>query len=487
MENTNKITNLFGGMLLGTAMLLMTSTAMAGNFNLTMDVEGESVSGRKAVALKGEDVNFSIDPDKNLDTVSWDFGTGATPSTASGYGPHAVSYGSAAEGGESDVQISADRTDDEGNNCSTPMKKTASVVVPKLEVKEVSFSGDGNYRIKDIQGTFASESGQEIQSPEWKDAGTPQAICYKKESSPTLKVKFSIIPSLGSSSKSVKIKAEGKQGSTTLTYPEKDLTLTGSEVELNELTTSSNLGNAIDNTDYKVTWQLIKANDDTEDIKTTSNKLFVVLGQPSGVLSYIRLNAVTSSAKGSDDNQKAIRNLWLNDFAYVPYNIDSRPNNVWSILDGVPGSCYHISQLFSQGVGLLGVNAQTSIVYVYVNTNGGVFESPLTGVYKKRNCEPNNNGHESDSIHHIFGNVNEKLNFKDGGGKINNYEACFVYNGGYYAPGTAIRNSMPAKIFSSNAAVMTAIAQESLWAICDQQEVGLYICSQPGPYPEHNW
>ncbi|MDR0532547.1 MAG: hypothetical protein LBH01_01175 [Verrucomicrobiales bacterium] len=136
MENTNKITNLFGGMLLGTAMLLMASTAMAGNFNLTMDVEGEAVSNRKAIALKGENVNFNIDPDKNLDTVSWDFGTGATPPTASGYGPHAVSYGSAAEGGESDVQISADRTDDEGNNCSTPMKKTASVVVPKFEIKD---------------------------------------------------------------------------------------------------------------------------------------------------------------------------------------------------------------------------------------------------------------------------------------------------------------------------------------------------------------
>ncbi|NJK92220.1 MAG: hypothetical protein HC904_10545 [Blastochloris sp.] len=285
-----------------------------------------------------------------------------------------VTFGEGCEGKMVTVTLTLTHTyedEEEGEViCTEGQTFTYEIYVPKLEVEEISFSGTGNQRIIDASEAIAT-TGNEIASPEWKKGESIQKpVCYKKGSSPTLKIKFSITPDLNSLSKSVKIKAIASQSGNNLTYQNKDLTLTGTEATLEDHTTTSTLSAIVYKGSFTATWSIStdsEASNWRTISSTTSTPLLCTWDSPIGPVTKKRLEYWCDKANGKSTVDSIVTAIGMEAVSgshFSSAGLGGTTNNAWRILDGGNGDCRVLALLMHQSLQLIGVTGST-VVLIY--------------------------------------------------------------------------------------------------------------------------
>ena len=252
------------------------------------------------------------------------------------------------------------------------------------------------------------------------------------------------------------------------------------------------LAHLIDNTSLDLTWKItLDGGTSYITLASTSNKLYVTGGAPGGgTTTIIRINRVTSECKGLVNENDIVAKLWEKVAGPGAYSLGSPyPDPEWKILDGTPGECIAIANLFQKTIQMSGLTPGSgSVVYVYADTNKGSHENASASAYCVRDCQIGQNGHTTahGATHHDENN-SEKLTFKDKAGGWNNWEACYKYRQTandpwiWYAAGTG------GKSYASVQAVMNDICSQTRWRYCTAGWQSLGTCEDPGPYPEATW
>lgn len=227
-----------------------------------------------------------------------------------------------------------------------------------------------------------------------------------------------------------------------------------------------------------------------DEVEVT-HAIFVTYGTPSdGVVTVTRMNRVTSACNGLDDENEIVNALWYKVAGPGRYQLGAPyPTPVWKILDGTPGECIAIANLFVATIEMLGVPVgDGQVVYCYVDPGGGSHDSVSPTDYATRDCTIGHSGHTAAvGSTHAAQNAFEKLTWQDGNGGWNNWEACYKYrvDAGepyrWYAAGTG--GDPP---YNSVQAVMNAYARKTRWRYCDANWNSIDTCTSPGPYPENN-
>ena len=372
-------------------------------------------------------------------------------------------------------------------------KRLLYVTVLKVALDETTFRGTGSHALKTDDGTYASDGTGDVRVPQIQVGATPREtqICYTWESSPEIAAKFSIVPNLATPV-SAKIRIEGVQnGRAGILVYEKDVSLSGASIT-ETFTTSAKLKKLVDNTTYDLTWKLsIDGGSTYCTIDTTANKLFAVAGSPGGGNTTLtRIGRVTDECKGLVNEPDIVQRLWKKVAGPASYVLGAPyPNPEWKILDGTPGECIAIANLFEKTIRMVGLAPGAgSVVYLYVDPAGRSHESPATDNFSTRDCRIGQNGHTATvgNTHHLQNNF-EKLAFVDMQGGANNWEACYKYRHQagdpwvWYAAGTGGAS------YNSVQDCMNAICDWTRWRYCNATWGSLGSCVTPGPHPERDW
>ncbi|MDD2710818.1 MAG: hypothetical protein PHV34_22785 [Verrucomicrobiae bacterium] len=377
--------------------------------------------------------------------------------------------------------------DDKGNSGGTTFvwSDPVDVYVVKLELKEVSFSGTGNQRMRKGMD-FLSENGAMIESPEWKVGQAGESVCYTKGSVPSVSFKLGITPDLGSASLSVKIRIKSRQvgSSTGEVTKDTDITVSGSEKMVSGISTTLTLDNKIDNTNLKIKWQWKSDGSDTYiDLVETTDLLYVTYGVPGGSeKTDIRLSFVSRTAKGQTQVHPATESL----YGTIQYDPGVRlpSNQLWSMATGQPAQCVDGANYLRLASNMCGLTlGDVKFIFPAPGKSEKLEGSRTASVF--RSASYGNNGHSSmvNNPTGPHGNADlEFLIFIDGAGKANNYEATYVLTSDgatkYYCPGAAV--------YSDIHSAMVAMIVRTLW-VWDVDDNGVYQCIAPGPWPEATW
>lgn len=400
------------------------------------------------------------------------------------------------------------------------------VVAPvTIELDHASF-GNGNFTMKTdaTNPTFASDGTINVRVPEiQKTAGTgiganPPAdlkydsmspVCYAWESSPSLSASFNIAPNVTAPGIPVRMRLTATIGTTTLTYNEQALTLQGTTATAG-FTTTNKLPKHIDNIGLTLAWEVsFDAGGTWSSIANTSNQLFATAGTPTGsVLTVRRIDMATTAAKDKSPGPDIVDSLWDNCFMWEDFvpGAPNRPVDVntswlWSLLDqGGGGECIDNVSSFDCGIKLIGLNPAGNVSFVFPapQPNPRVVNAALTATVGTKTNESNKrpsgtgqNGH-IDNTHNPQGNNvrqfdpvyegMEVLKYYDGH-DVNEYEACYSYNGKYYAGGSKMAP------FGNANVVIRQFAQGTYWYYFTlynpvTHAVQMTLCEQPGPNPD---
>jgi hypothetical protein len=253
---------------------------------------------------------------------------------------------------------------------------TCEIAVPQIELEELSFSGDDNYRMLDITTTFAETQGPPIESPEWKAEGDPKPICYKMKSTPKITAKFKVKPSLEGNSMTVKVKAEFKQESHEVKFAEKSLTLTGASGEVPNWASEGPLKDSIFNGDFSGTFKI--SYDKTDSFEDMDQKpktpLYAVFDEPQGVKSSKRIDYLTKKAKDQDDLEAICRSS-LSAAILLRFNArnsyfgspsGTKLSSLWQVLDGTDADCVTLVYLLKEAKELLGFD-EGDVSFIYAS------------------------------------------------------------------------------------------------------------------------
>ncbi len=223
---------------------------------------------------------------------------------------------------------------------------------------------------------------------------------------------------------------------------------------------------------------------------TPTHAIYITAGTPTGsVVTVTRISRLTKDCDNLASEPDIIEALWTKVAEPAKYQLGAMyPSPVWKILDGTPGECIAIADLFEKTIQLIGLAlGDGTVVFCYVDPGGGSHESTSTSDFAARGCQWGQNGH--DPAHgptHGDENALEKLIWMDRDGGLNNWEACFKYREDddspykYYAAGTG--GDPP---YDSAQGVMDAYAVSTLWQYCRANWTPIGNCSDPGPNPEN--
>lgn len=361
---------------------------------------------------------------------------------------------------------------------------TFRFIADTVTLSEYGFSGDGKTTLMSNNGTYGDESGDPVPVPEYKPSQNPSPVSYVQGSTISIEATFTITPDLGADEFSFRIGGFARLLKDGLTFDYDDtITLSGTSVT-HVFTLTPELPLAVLNDQLELSWSIC------EDVEVT-HAIYVTYGPPSdGVVTVTRIGRVTSACNGLADEDEIVNTLWTKVAGPGRYRLGAPyPTPIWKILDGVPGECIAIANLFVATIQMVGADVgDGQVVYCYVDPNGGSHESTSTTAFATRGCAIGQNGH--DAAHGAtHGNQNnmEKLIWVDGKGGLNNWEACYKYRSNpsgpyrYYAAGTGGDPPWP-----SVQAVMNAYARSTRWQYVDANFGTLGDCSDPGPLPERN-
>ena len=191
-----------------------------------------------------------------------------------------------------------------GNNSGRSPRQCPSV--PVLAIQEVSFTGN-NPVDNDTTGPFPS--------PEWKNGAASQApVSYSRNKNISFTAKFNVTTA-PLCAEQVAIKATATFGSASLEW---DATITvspGDTTASASLTSNNPLANEIGIFESSsITWQINPVNKGWQAAGTTSNVLYVTLGDPSGSPNYWTLLDISCRGAAGKSNE--------NDFisaSFVPF------------------------------------------------------------------------------------------------------------------------------------------------------------------------
>lgn len=379
-------------------------------------------------------------------------------------------------------------------------------ITPPLKLNDATFQGAGYHALKADDGTH-KDDGHDILIKHITYPIISVPICYTWESSPEILANFSISPAL-TKKIPAKIRIKGIQNGRLeeLVY-EKSVDLEGASISNELFSTANKLANLIDNTTYDLTWELSVDNGTSYiPIATTSNRLFVTAGTPTGSeVTITRINKVTGSTKEFHNEPDLVKYLWINTLNKTEFDLGSpnAPTPLWAILDDSPGQCLHIVKLFKENLlPMLGIPPPTdaSIIYLFVGQNKAITEETDTSSdhLTKRGCTIGQNDHSiySGKSHGSY-LTQEAINFIAGGGS-NHFEACYKYRPNNTTPYLYYAGGAPGSPFSSAYNCISGITNKSIWAYFNPgwnfrgecgsgplrlplEEIG------PGPYPESSW
>ncbi len=423
-----------------------------------------------------------------------------------------------------------------------PKCAQVSVGIPVLRIKleEATFGG-GSHTMKTDPVppalTYGSDGSAPVRVPQIKKGEASTPICYTWESSPTISAKFSTGGGAGGVTVKVRIEGEKKDTHRSFVY-EQNVAMSGSEVtppafSVTEPSTMK-FEKQIANTTFDLTWKISYDGGQTfVNLTTTSNKLFVTAGTPTGSsLTVKRIDRVTAECEGLTAESDIVDRLWQKVVGPGAYALGKPyPSPEWKILDGVPGECIALAHLFEKTIKIIGLTPGSgSVVYVYADPGAASHESTTTTNFATRGCKVGENGHSTpedkdadrhldvdedangngildagedadgdghldvnedlngngklDESHTALGNDIERLVWQDGSGGWNNWEACYKYRDGssgpykWYAAGTG------GLIYSSVQELIDHLRAKTRWQWSDPNWNHGGPCIVPGPYPE---
>jgi hypothetical protein len=308
---------------------------------------------------------------------------------------------------------------------------TFHVLVPKLDVTNITFSGDGQVPVVNQTTTYASTMGANI-TETWSSSNA-SPICYKVSSSPVMTVTFSVTPSLGSLKALADFSAvftqEGPDDE--FDYDNKQILITGATATLTGFETGDSgecLDSGIDNgtSDIDFSYSLNSDTSGTTSSCDTSPSMqdLTTLDQPKGGIAAtsIRLNYWCSMAEGKTSGADVAAAIGPNAVG-MPFPQTAPPwppayhntSNPWGLMDGNPMDCISQASLMQQSLDVLGVGGAT-LVYIYpVHASWTHLEQTIS------------NGNELSSGGYQLGYGTPPASYQ--------WEGCCKYNGLYWEGG----------------------------------------------------
>lgn len=253
------------------------------------------------------------------------------------------------------------------------------VYVVGIKLKAVEFSGTGNHTLYKT-GTDSwtddryDDSGDTtIDYAEWQDAngdGTPEVsepVCYTKGSKPSMKAVMSVVGlPAGTTSAKLRVKCGNDE------YATKELSMTGSSVEIKDLVWKTALPDKVDNKDYTLSWEVsLDGGSSYFGIGSSTNKFFVTYGTPAGTpVTAKRLNWSTSKAAGKADAEACSDEIW-NAVAEEAHFAYGGITDSWALLDGGVGDCGKLARCMSHTLQMLGIKSEVEFVRASTDSGAG--------------------------------------------------------------------------------------------------------------------
>ncbi|MGH7140488.1 MAG: hypothetical protein ACREHD_32540 [Pirellulales bacterium] len=361
---------------------------------------------------------------------------------------------------------------------------TFRFIAGTVTLSEYGFTGNAKTTLISDDGTYGDESGDPVPVPEYQPGQDPSPVCYVRDASVTVEATFTITPDLGADEFDFPVGGDATLMTQGTKFKFDDtIVLTGSSVT-HEFTLSPILPDVVLNDTLQLAWAVC-------ELVVVNHAMYITYGTPSdGVATVTRMSRVTSACNNLDEESDIVEALWEKVAGPAAYTLGApMPSPIWKILDGIPGECIAIANLFVATMEMLGVTpGDGQVTYCYVDRGGMSHESNVQTDFTTRGCNAGQNGHDAQhGPTHANFNQQEKLVWVDSNNGINNWEACYKYRADasqpylWYAAGTGGDPPWP-----SVQAVMSAYARWTLWQYVDANWNPRGNCQDPGPYPEQN-
>jgi hypothetical protein len=379
----------------------------------------------------------------------------------------------------------------------------------KVELNTASFGGAGKNALKTSGTTWADEGTGDVVVPEIrKKTGTgfgsnPETaaqydyseVCYSWDKQPELSATFNLSKNVPAPGIPATLKLSGTVGTSTLTFPDQAVTLSGTSATAT-FTATDKLAKQIYNGSIALKWEVKFDNQDSQSIASSSNTLFVTGGPPTGSTATVtRISKLTALCSGMSDEQAIVDKLWKNLISGATYLLLTNPPNVWALLDdkNITGECIHISTLFQKTYNVLGLSdGNFEVAFIYVGLNRTAHEATTTTAFTKRKCSIGESDHTQElGADHAQISDDELLVFQDKNRRGNHWEAAVKYtkqgatSSKYYPPGT------DGAVLDNPQQVMALICRASYWIyVLNIQALDGPPCrppTGPGPNPQEWW
>ena len=265
--------------------------------------------------------------------------------------------------------------------------KICGTTAVSVKLKSVDFSGTGNNTLRKqgndtwANDTFRDDGNVVIDYPEWQDDnldGTPEKnepVCYTGGKTPTMTAVLALPAALPSFA-SAKLRVT-KDGTTLVT---KDVSLSASEVTVNNLTWETPLPSILGSSGYTLTWSIsLDGGGSYTEIGKSVNWFFVVLGTPKTSNSYLEANKLTckrifevlertKDAAAHTGTIASYIQQWQRELAPGPRTTGVNGSKLWALMDRTEtGQCMEGALFMEQAIRLLGIPAEHQHVLPTLN------------------------------------------------------------------------------------------------------------------------